>query len=109
MDAPGRRAVAAAIAGLAATCGLAGCALFHGASPAPPGSVQVGVASWYGDEFQGGRTASGERFDAGELSAAHPTLPLGTRARVTNLGNGRSVVVRINDRGPFVRGRVLDV
>src|SRR2546427_5604765 len=88
---------------------LPGCSLFHRTPPPPPGSVQVGLASWYGAELQGGRTASGERFDQRELSAAHPTLPLGTRARVTNLVNGRSVIVRINDRGPFVRGRVIDV
>ena len=88
---------------------LPACSLFHRAPPAPPGSIQVGVASWYGPEFQGERTASGERFDQRELSAAHPTLPLGTRARVTNLANGRSVVVRINDRGPFVHGRAIDL
>lgn len=87
---------------------VSGCTLFH--HPAPPsGPDQVGVASWYGSEFQGSRTASGDRFDAKEFSAAHPTLPLGTRARVTNLANGRSVIVRVNDRGPFVRGRSIDV
>ena len=65
-----------------------------------------GVASFYGE---GLRTASGEKFDPNELTAAHPTLPFGTRLRVTNVTNGRSVVVRVNDRGPFVAGRVVDV
>ena len=65
-----------------------------------------GIASFYGNESQ---TASGERFDAHELTAAHRTLPFGTRVRVTNHSNGRSVVVTINDRGPFVRGRIIDV
>jgi rare lipoprotein A len=67
---------------------------------------QCGGASWY---KMGSRTASGERMDAGDLAAAHRTLPFGTRVKVENLGNGRAVVVRINDRGPFVRGRVIDV
>jgi rare lipoprotein A len=69
----------------------------------------TGTASWYGRDFHGDHTASGERFDQDEFTAAHPSLPLGTRVRVTNLANGRSVVVRINDRGPFTHGRVLDV
>lgn len=69
----------------------------------------TGRASWYGGSWHGRQTASGERFDSGALTAAHRTLPLGTYVRVTNLGNGRQVVVRINDRGPFVGGRVLDV
>jgi rare lipoprotein A len=59
--------------------------------------------------YSGGRTASGERASPGALTAAHPTLPFGTRVRVTNRNNGRSVVVRINDRGPFVRGRIIDL
>jgi rare lipoprotein A len=69
----------------------------------------VGLASYYGPGFHGRRTASGEIFDMHELVAAHRTLPLGTVARVTNLTNHRSVVVRINDRGPYVKGRILDV
>jgi rare lipoprotein A len=69
----------------------------------------VGWASYYGPGFHGRRTASGEIFDMHELVAAHRTLPLGTVARVTNLANGRSVVVRITDRGPYIRGRILDV
>ena len=69
----------------------------------------VGWASWYGDEFRGRRTADGERFTGAALTAAHKTLPLPCYARVTNLGNHRSIVVRVNDRGPFMRGRLLDV
>ena len=68
-----------------------------------------GVASYYGNELAGNRTASGERFDPGEMTAAHRTLPFGSKVRVTNISNGQSVVVRINDRGPFGRGRVIDI
>jgi rare lipoprotein A len=72
--------------------------------------VQRGLATFYGSEQQGGPTASGERFDKRKLTAAHRTLPLGTRVRVTNTRNGRSVEVRINDRGPYGgRGRIIDV
>ncbi len=67
------------------------------------------MASWYGPGFNGKRTASGERFRQGQLTAAHKSLPFGTIVRVTNLQNARSVDVRINDRGPFVRGRVIDL
>ena len=70
---------------------------------------QVGPASWYGDYFQGKTTASGEPYDKNDLTAAHPFLPLGTRIRVTNLHNGRAVILRINDRGPVVDGRIIDV
>jgi rare lipoprotein A len=73
------------------------------------GGVQVGVASWYGPGFHGKRTANGDIYDQYELTAAHPSLPLGTRVMVTNLENGRSVEVRINDRGPFVDNRVIDL
>lgn len=68
-----------------------------------------GRASWYGPGFHGRRTASGERFNAGAYTAAHRSLPFGTKVRVTNLRNGRSVVVRINDRGPYAGGRVIDL
>lgn len=68
-----------------------------------------GIASWYGRNFAGRRTASGERFDPGDLTAAHRSLPFGSMVRVTHRDSGRSVVVRINDRGPFTRGRVIDV
>ena len=68
-----------------------------------------GRASWYGPKFHGRPTANGEIFNSNDLTAAHPSLPFGTKVRVTNLRNGRSVIVRINDRGPFVKGRIIDV
>jgi rare lipoprotein A len=70
---------------------------------------EVGMASWYGPQYNGNPTASGERFNQNDLTAAHRTLPFGTKVRVTRLDTGRSVVLRINDRGPFVRGRIIDV
>ena len=70
---------------------------------------QVGTASWYGDSFQGKQTASGEPYDMLDFTAAHRTLPLGTLVRVTNLKNGKTVVVRINDRGPVPDSRIIDV
>jgi rare lipoprotein A len=92
-----------------------------GRPPAPParavaqvsiGRVRVqmsGIASWYGPGFHGNRSASGEIYNQNAMTAAHRSLPFGTRVQVTNLNNGRSVVVRINDRGPYVRGRVIDL
>ena len=71
--------------------------------------IARGQASFYGRGLQGRRTASGERFDRKAMTAAHPTLPFGTRVHVENLLAGRSVVVRINDRGPFTRGRIIDL
>ncbi len=71
--------------------------------------VAVGLASWYGDAFHGRRTANGEIFDRDSISAAHPTMPLPSYARVTNLRNHHSMIVRVNDRGPFAPGRVMDV
>jgi rare lipoprotein A len=71
--------------------------------------TEKGKASYYADKFQGRKTASGEVFRQGKLTAAHRTLPFGTKVRVTNISNGRSVKVRINDRGPFVDGRVIDL
>jgi rare lipoprotein A len=70
---------------------------------------QVGTASWYGEYFVGRPTASGEDFDMYDMTAAHPTLPLGSYVRVTNLRNGRAVVVKVNDRGPVVPGRIIDL
>ena len=70
---------------------------------------QVGKASWYGELFNGKATASGETYDMFKLTAAHPELPLGSFVRVTNLNNSRSVIVRINDRGPVTPGRVIDL
>ena len=93
---------------------LAGCATTR--EPArPPASedllrpVQTGYASWYGKQHQGRRTTSGEIYDMHQLTAAHPAFPLGTRLVVTNLKNGRSVTVRVNDRGPTVKGRIVDL
>jgi rare lipoprotein A len=74
-----------------------------------PDYDQTGIASWYGANFHGRLTANGEIFDRSVISAAHPTLPMPVNVRVTNLDNGRSIVVRINDRGPFVRGRIIDL
>ncbi len=71
--------------------------------------VQVGYASYYGREFKGRKTASGEVFDPSKLTAAHPTLPFNTYVKVTNLENNKSVILRINDRGPFKKGRIIDV
>jgi rare lipoprotein A len=71
--------------------------------------IDGGMASYYGDELAGNRTASGERFDPDQLTGAHRSLPFGSMVRVTNVANGDSVVVRINDRGPFSRGRVIDI
>ena len=79
----------------------------HG--PATRALTQDGTASYYGAAFAGRRTASGERFDPGAFTAAHRELPFGSRIRVTNLENGRSVVVRVNDRGPYADGRIVDL
>ncbi|MCD1126889.1 endolytic peptidoglycan transglycosylase RlpA [Jinshanibacter sp. LJY008] len=75
----------------------------------PENFSEEGLASWYGQELHGNKTAIGETFDAYELSAAHPTLPLPSYVRVTNLSNGRQLVVRVNDRGPFTKGRIIDL
>lgn len=72
-------------------------------------SVQEGLVSWYGGQFHDRPTASGERFDVNAMTMAHPSLPFGTKVKVTNLRNGRSVVVRVNDRGPFVGSRIADL
>jgi rare lipoprotein A len=96
-----RAALAAALLLLAAACA-------HAPRAAGDG-VGEGVASYYGESFRGRRTASGERFDPDAFTAAHRTLAFGTCVRVLNEENGRSVRVRVNDRGPFVRGRILDV
>ena len=73
------------------------------------GHKEAGQASYYADRFQNRKTASGELYKAGRKTAAHRTLPFGSQVTVTNVRNGKSVVVRINDRGPFVRGRVIDL
>lgn len=70
---------------------------------------KIGLASYYGKKFHGRRTASGERFNMHAMTAAHPQLPFGTKVRVTNLKNKRTITVRINDRGPFIKGRIIDL
>ncbi len=87
-----------------------GCTLFR-REPVPPRikRVEVGLASWYGEKFHGRRTASGKVYDMYQLTAAHKTLPLGTSVIVTHVNNGKSVEVTVNDRGPFVRGRIIDL
>jgi rare lipoprotein A len=95
---------------LAITAVVLGCALgasLASAQDAKP--LQGGAASWYGPGFHGKRTANGERFNTHALTAAHKTLPFGTKLRVTNERTGKSVVVRINDRGPYAHGRVIDL
>ena len=77
------------------------------AGPAKPGGS--GLASYYADKYHGRKTANGEVFDVNKMTAAHKTLSFGTKVRVTNKENGKSVVVKINDRGPFVKGRVIDL
>ena len=110
-----QRSVALAIAGAlilpsCATQATASNRLTWGQTEWEVSSVQHGKASWYGIRCNGGsRTASGERLTNGAATAAHKTLPMGTQVRVTNLSNGKSEVVRINDRGPYTKGRVIDV
>ncbi|HVB79722.1 MAG TPA: septal ring lytic transglycosylase RlpA family protein [Candidatus Binataceae bacterium] len=104
---------------LCATLWLGGCSAYNAAGvpsspavepiPASSAGGRVTIASWYGPGFIGQRTASGEVYHRSDLTAASRSLPLGTRVRVTNLSTGRAVVVRINDRGPYVRGRGLDL
>ena len=79
------------------------------AAPATAPALETGLASWYGGKFHGRRTASGERYDKRALTAAHRTLPFQTRVKVRNLENGRELVVRITDRGPFAKGRIIDL
>ena len=80
-----------------------------GSATTKPVHKEVGEASWYGPGFQGQETANGETFDQKDMTAAHPTLPMGTKAKVTNLENGKKVEVRINDRGPYTEDRVIDL
>lgn len=99
---------AVVVAALASSALFADFSSAHAADKAPVKAI-AGAASWYGDKFHGRRTANGERYDMHKLTAAHKTLPFGTKVRVTNNENGKSVVVRINDRGPFVGKRVIDL
>ena len=112
-----------AIAGLIVGLGAAQGPNISEAKPAPVGSLQVrqvvkqaktkpyqvGTASWYGDTFQGKPTASGEPYEMYDMTAAHLKLPMGSYVKVTNLRNGKAVIVRVNDRGPVVPGRIIDL
>ena len=115
-----RRPPIAFCAVVLAVLGLVGCARGKKAphvsvpAPAPPprpavGTTEEGLASWYGHPYHGRHTTSGEIYDMEKMTAAHRTLPFGARVRVENLSNGREVEVRINDRGPFVEGRIIDL
>jgi rare lipoprotein A len=111
---PFRQLPAAPVAGADGAVDLAAIEHTHAdeaPEPAPGAGKPLGggIASYYANQFHGRRTASGERFDMGALTAAHRSLPFGSKVRVTNSANGRSVVVRINDRGPFIKGRTIDV
>ncbi|WP_137863710.1 MULTISPECIES: septal ring lytic transglycosylase RlpA family protein [unclassified Sphingomonas] len=90
---------------------LSPCALSHANAPglAPAAAIATGEASYYADRFAGRRTASGETYDPSDFTAAHRSLPFGTRVRVTDAASGRSVVVRINDRGPWDKSRLIDI
>lgn len=96
---------------------LAGCSTLRGGkggrprveAPQAVSHSQEGIASWYGKGFRGRKTASGERFHPNDMTCAHRVFPFGTNLRVTNLSNQRQVVVRVNDRGPFIRSRIVDV
>lgn len=111
--------MATAIRALAVACALvviAACGGGERRKPPPkkvaittPSNVEHGKASWYGGKWHGGPTASGERYDKRSMTAAHKRLKFGTRVRVTNLRNGKSVVVRINNRGPYIKGRIIDL
>lgn len=104
---PDRRSAAASLAALIVLSAATACARLP--RPDRPDGAEIGIASWYGGEFHGRPTSSREIYDMNDMTAAHRTLPFGTYVMVTNLGNDRSVVVRVNDRGPFVRGRVIDL
>ena len=104
---PGWAALAAM--GLLALTGCTRAVVTSPGRPAVIGSEEAGLASWYGRPHHGRRTASGEVYDMRDFTAAHRTLPLGTRVMVTNVDNGQVVEVRINDRGPFVQGRIIDL
>src|SRR5713226_3065641 len=111
-------AIVLSVGGLGAAQGPTSSESFHPRSnvtqgsqhkPTRPKAYQIGAASWYGSDFHGTATASGEPYNMYDFTAAHPTLPIGSWVRVTNLRNGRAVVLRINDRGPSVPGRIIDV
>lgn len=105
----GGRVLCLAVAAALVTAGCARKKRLPAAQPLAVGYSEVGIASWYGHPYHGRTAASGEIYDMEKLTAAHRTLPLGARVRVENLENGRQVHVRINDRGPFVEGRIIDL
>lgn len=132
MQTPGRICAVVALAGLTAACATERAAYIPSPPAAGSGGMykvgnpyqidgtwyypreqpdydETGVASWYGPTFYGHRTANGEIYNAGDLTAAHRTLPMPVNVRVTNLDNGKSLVVRVNDRGPYAKGRIIDV
>jgi len=107
---PLRGRAAAAVLQIILVLGLAGCAGTPKPRTAgPDAGVETGVASWYGGEFHGRPTSSREIYDMNDMTAAHPSLPFGTYVMVTNLENDRSAVVRVNDRGPFMKNRIIDL
>ncbi len=112
-NSPGtRRSLVRAALALAVVCSLGACAPSRpppGSVVRPTGFIQVGLASWYGNGHAGHKTASGELFDPNAMTAAHRTLPMGAIVRVTNVENGRTVTVRINDRGPEDTSRIIDL
>lgn len=88
---------------------LAGCASVQSAPEKRSQYIEHGKASFYADRYQSRKTASGERYDHAKLTAAHKSLPFGTQVKVTNTKNGKTIVAKINDRGPFVKGRIIDL
>lgn len=88
---------------------LTGCGVLRNAGMSDTGEIQIGMASWYGGKFHGRITTNGERYNMYKISAAHRTLPFGTLVRVTNLNNSKELIVRINDRGPWIPDRVIDL
>lgn len=100
---------------LLAVAGCQGGSATYGVNASPQSCESAGQyresgdASWYGEKYHGRTTASGDRFDMNGMTAAHRTLPFGTKVRVTNRENGQSTILRVNDRGPFVEGRIIDV
>jgi rare lipoprotein A (peptidoglycan hydrolase) len=111
----GRGILALRVAALALLAAASACTAVPPPAPPAPAAVEqptyaeTGIASWYGRDHQGKKTAAGERFDMNQLTAAHRTLPLNTTVRVTNIDNQKTVKVRINDRGPYVRTRIIDL
>ena len=107
--APSKALAVLLTAGLLVACGSSGVDVEPDTRARRKGYTEKGRASWYGEPFHGRRTANGEVYDMNKISAAHKKLTFGTHVRVDNLANGSSLVVRINDRGPFVRGRIIDL